>query len=89
MRCGTTMVCKLRNSFIWRGNQARDSLVPLQDVEGQGVAGDVIEVRHGLARNKLIPNKWAVPATRPNIERFGRRVQVCPPPLSPCSAVGS
>ncbi len=40
------------------------------------MAGDVIEVRHGLARNKLIPNRWAVPATRPNIERFGRRVQV-------------
>ena len=46
-----------------------------QDVDGQGFAGDVIDVRHGLARNRLIPNKWAVPATRPNIERFGRRVQ--------------
>ena len=46
-----------------------------QDVEGQGFAGDVIDVRHGLARNRLIPKKLAVPATRPNIERFGRRVQ--------------
>ena len=67
---------QMSNISICQGGQAGDSLVSLQDVEGQGVAGDVIEVRHGLARNKLIPNKWAVPATRPNIERFGRRVQV-------------
>ena len=79
-------VCKCHASWLWvcrltrlsdgKGCQAKGCVVSLQDVEGQGVAGDVIDVRHGLARNKLIPNKWAVPATRPNIERFGRRVQV-------------
>ena len=75
--------CADAHSFPYHPYRNSVLHLSLQDVEGQGVAGDILEVRHGLARNKLIPNKWAVPATRPNIERFGRRVQVHHPSYHP------
>ncbi|CAL5221494.1 g3696 [Coccomyxa viridis] len=77
----TRREARVSRELVQNLNKDRYSVVLKQDVEGQGVAGDVIEVRHGLARNKLIPNRWAVPATRPNIERFGRRVQSAEPTL--------
>ncbi len=47
-----------------------------QDVEDVGKAGDVVKVRHGYARNILIPAKFAVPGTRKNIELYGKQSQV-------------
>jgi ribosomal protein L9 len=37
---------------------------------GKGYAGDVVHVKAGYARNYLIPQKFAVYATRQNFERF-------------------
>ena len=51
-------------------------LTLLQDVEDVGKAGDVVKVRHGYARNILIPAKFAVPGTRKNIELYGRQSEV-------------
>lgn len=48
----------------------------MQDVEGLGQEGDVVRVRHGFARNILIPSKKAVPGTTKNIELYGQRVLV-------------
>ena len=52
------------------------TFAPLQDVEGVGQEGDVLRVRHGFARNILIPSKKAVPGTTKNIELYGKRVLV-------------
>ena len=41
-----------------------------QDVESFGLAGQVLEVARGYARNKLIPAKVAVEATPGNLKAF-------------------
>lgn len=58
----------------------------MQDVEGVGQEGDVLRVRHGFARNILIPSKKAVPGTAKNIELYGQRVLVWHSPwgATPC-----
>ena len=35
-----------------------------EDIENQGVAGEVVNVKDGFARNYLIPRKMAYPATK-------------------------
>jgi large subunit ribosomal protein L9 len=41
-----------------------------EDVYKHGVAGEVVQVADGFARNWLIPKGMAVPATKYNIEQF-------------------
>jgi len=54
------------------GNARRVSVVLLDDnISRKGNAGDVIEVRPGYARNKLIPQKLAKYATPENVARYG------------------
>ncbi len=45
-------------------------LVLRQDYESLGVAGDVINVKPGFARNFLIPNGYAMLATDKNLKRY-------------------
>ena len=45
-------------------------LVLRQDYKSLGVAGDVINVKPGFARNFLIPNGFAMLATEKNLKRF-------------------
>ena len=47
----------------------------LQDVEGVGERGTVVDVSKGYLRNFLIPRKLAEPATRGSIEAAKRRQQ--------------
>jgi large subunit ribosomal protein L9 len=47
----------------------------LQDVEGVGEQGAVVDVSKGYLRNYLIPRKLAQPATRAAIQAAQRRVQ--------------
>ena len=44
-------------------------VVFLQDVEGVAQGGDVKEVKNGFARNYLIPQNFAVPATHNALQR--------------------
>jgi large subunit ribosomal protein L9 len=44
-------------------------------VEKLGLPGEVVNVADGYARNFLIPNKCAVPATKNNIDRVQRVVK--------------
>jgi len=46
------------------------SVILLTDVPGLGQVGDVRNVKEGYARNYLIPQKVAVPATPNNVKRF-------------------
>ncbi len=51
-----------------------------QDVKGQGKKGQMIEASDGYARNFLLPNKLAVPATAENVntikqQEMARRAQ--------------
>lgn len=46
-----------------------------QDVDKLGVAGAVVKVKEGFARNFLIPNKLAVPATSANLKRLEQERQ--------------
>eukprot|EP00750_Incisomonas_marina_P018874 INCI3161.3.p1 GENE.INCI3161.3~~INCI3161.3.p1 ORF type:complete len:135 (+),score=25.39 INCI3161.3:160-564(+) len=56
-----------------RGNARRVAVVLLDDnISRKGDAGDVIEVRPGYARNKLIPQKLAKYATPENVAQFGK-----------------
>ena len=49
------------------------AVVLLDDnISRKGDAGDVIEVRPGYARNKLIPQKLAKYATPENVAQFGK-----------------
>mmetsp|Transcript_14037 Transcript_14037/g.44675 ORF Transcript_14037/g.44675 Transcript_14037/m.44675 type:complete len:204 (-) Transcript_14037:1058-1669(-) len=48
-------------------------IIMLQDVDGLGMKNDIVEVRHGYGRNKLIPERLATYATRENIERLGAK----------------
>jgi large subunit ribosomal protein L9 len=41
-----------------------------EDIYKHGVAGEVVEVSNGFARNWLIPRGMAVPATKSNIDTF-------------------
>ena len=45
-------------------------LLLLKDVKDVGKKGDVVRVRDGYARNFLLPNELAVPATRANKQFF-------------------
>tara|TARA_B000000557_G_C20678231_1_gene401960 strand:+ start:320 stop:763 length:444 start_codon:yes stop_codon:yes gene_type:complete len=42
-------------------------IILLKDLEGRGVAGDIINVKPGYARNKLIPDGLALRASRRNL----------------------
>ena len=41
-----------------------------EDLPNLGEAGDVVEVKSGYARNYLIPNKLAMPATEGNLKTY-------------------
>jgi large subunit ribosomal protein L9 len=41
-----------------------------EDMQNLGEAGDVVEVKTGYARNYLIPNKLAMPASEGNLKTF-------------------
>lgn len=41
-----------------------------QDVEKLGLAGSVVEVKDGFARNFLIPNNLAMPVTSANLKKL-------------------
>ncbi len=57
-----------------RGSVRRVDVVLLDGaISRKGGAGDVIEVRPGYARNKLIPQKLAKYATAENVARFGKK----------------
>lgn len=45
-------------------------LILMEDVETLGKLGDTIEVKDGYARNYLIPQKLAVPATSRNVRQL-------------------
>ena len=42
----------------------------VQDVPGKADAGEIKEVKNGYARNYLIPNNIAVPATEVQLQRI-------------------
>ena len=42
-------------------------IILLKDLEGRGVAGDIINVKPGYARNKLIPDGLALRASKRNL----------------------
>lgn len=45
-------------------------VILVQDLEGYGVFGDVIEVKDGFANNYLIPRGIAMPATEGNLRHI-------------------
>ena len=45
-------------------------VILLQDLEGKGLSGDIIEVKDGYANNYLIPKGIAIPATKSNIKHI-------------------
>jgi large subunit ribosomal protein L9 len=45
-------------------------VILLQDIEKLGKANDVVEVKDGFARNYLIPQRKAIPATYQNLKRL-------------------
>lgn len=48
-------------------------VILLSDVKGQGVAGDVVDVSPGYARNYLLPRGLAEEATKQNLARAKNR----------------
>ena len=54
--------------FALRSDMLRVVLV--QDVPALGGAGEVVEVRPGFARNKLVPRRLAVYASEENLAAF-------------------
>lgn len=50
-------------------------VVLLQDLEGYGVFGDVINVKDGFANNYLIPRGIALPATEGNLRHVKSIIQ--------------
>lgn len=55
-------------SFALRSDMLRVVLV--QDVPALGSAGEIVEVRPGFARNKLVPRRLAVYASKENLLAF-------------------
>ncbi|MFP3013341.1 MAG: 50S ribosomal protein L9 [Arsenophonus sp. NC-QC1-MAG3] len=52
-------------------------IILLDKVPNLGILGDKVDVKAGYARNYLVPNGKAVPATKKNIEFFeARRVEL-------------
>lgn len=47
----------------------------LQDVEGLGSRGSVVDVSKGYLRNYLVPRKWAQPATKNSLEAAIEKIQ--------------
>ena len=47
----------------------------IKDVKGQGKKNEVKEVKDGYAQNFLIKNKYAVAATKENLQHVGRQVE--------------
>jgi large subunit ribosomal protein L9 len=45
-------------------------VILLEKVGNLGNLGETVRVKSGYGRNYLIPNRKAVPATKPNIEKF-------------------
>ena len=43
-----------------------------EDVKGKGKAGEIIEVKPGYARNYLLPQGFAYPATEASIKVYGQ-----------------
>jgi len=41
-----------------------------ENVEALGVAGEIVEVKKGYARNYLVPKKMAVPATQAHLKQY-------------------
>jgi large subunit ribosomal protein L9 len=50
-------------------------IILLQDVHGLGEAGDVVNVKPGYARNKLVPEGLALPASKQNLAVADERKQ--------------
>lgn len=51
-------------------------IILLKDLEGQGSAGDVINVKPGYARNKLIPDGIALRASKRNLAIAEEKKQI-------------
>ena len=49
----------------------RLKLILLEDVDKIGMKGDLVNVKRGVGRNKLIPNKLAIYATEENMTKHG------------------
>jgi large subunit ribosomal protein L9 len=49
------------------------NVILTQDVDALGLAGQVVEVANGYARNKLIPGRLAVLATPSNLRMFEKK----------------
>ena len=50
-------------------------VILISDVDGVGSVGDVKEVKNGMARNFLIPRKFAVRATEANLKAWEKRIE--------------
>ena len=48
-------------------------LILLEDVAGTGSAGEVVEVKNGYARNKLLPSGIAIEASKTNMKTLEHR----------------
>ena len=51
-------------------------VILLKDVKGTGKAGDVVKVKYGYARNKLIPGGFAKEATDGNVRNLERQKEL-------------
>jgi large subunit ribosomal protein L9 len=49
-------------------------VILLQEVEGLGHPGDVVQVSDGHARNLLIPNELALPGTKANLAQARKKI---------------
>ena len=47
----------------------------LQDVQGHGTKGTIVELNDGYARNFLIPKKMAVEATKSIVNEYNQRIE--------------
>jgi large subunit ribosomal protein L9 len=45
-------------------------VILLEDMEALGMAGEIVTVKDGYARNYLVPKKKAIPATESNLKRL-------------------
>lgn len=50
-------------------------VILIQDVDNLGAANEVVKVRHGYARNFLIPQKWALEASPSNLKVLEERMK--------------